>query len=38
MQRERGLARAEDKDRQELRQRLAEWDDDQSDEPFYADR
>ncbi|CAE6382097.1 unnamed protein product, partial [Rhizoctonia solani] len=38
MQRERGLARAEDKDRQELRQRLAEWDDDASDEPFYVDR
>ncbi|CAE6514027.1 unnamed protein product [Rhizoctonia solani] len=38
MQRERGLARAEDKDRQELRQRLSEWDDDASDEPFYVDR
>ncbi|QRV78825.1 RNA recognition motif protein [Ceratobasidium sp. AG-Ba] len=38
MQRERGLARAEEKDRQELGQRLAEWDDDQSDEPFYVDR
>ncbi|CAE6451362.1 unnamed protein product [Rhizoctonia solani] len=38
LQRERGLARAEDKDRQELKQRLAEWDDDASDEPFYVDR
>ncbi|KAF8751228.1 PWI domain [Rhizoctonia solani] len=33
-----GLARAEEKDRQELKQRLAEWDDDASDEPFYVDR
>ncbi|GAB1524281.1 hypothetical protein RhiTH_007434 [Rhizoctonia solani] len=38
LQRERGLARAEEKDRQELKQRLAEWDDDASDEPFYVDR
>ncbi|CAE6516921.1 unnamed protein product [Rhizoctonia solani] len=38
MQRERGLARAEEKDRHELGQRLAEWDDDASDEPFYVDR
>ncbi|KAH7323421.1 hypothetical protein B0J17DRAFT_683390 [Rhizoctonia solani] len=38
LQRERGLARAEDKDRQELKVRLAEWDDDASDEPFYVDR
>ncbi|KAJ1305644.1 hypothetical protein OPQ81_000640 [Rhizoctonia solani] len=38
MQREKGLARAEEKDRQELKQRLAEWDDDASDEPFYVDR
>ncbi|CAE7161272.1 unnamed protein product [Rhizoctonia solani] len=38
MQRERGLARAEEKDRQELKQRLSEWDDDASDEPFYVDR
>ncbi|CAE6447753.1 unnamed protein product [Rhizoctonia solani] len=38
LQRDRGLARAEEKDRQELKQRLAEWDDDASDEPFYVDR
>ncbi|CAE6416572.1 unnamed protein product [Rhizoctonia solani] len=38
MQREKGLARAEEKDRQELKQRLSEWDDDASDEPFYVDR
>ncbi|CAE6516906.1 unnamed protein product [Rhizoctonia solani] len=38
MQRERGLAQAEEKDRHELGQRLAEWDDDASDEPFYIDR